>query len=235
MSDAASRTNASVSACFEELAVLSEILGANVFKVNAFRRAARAVEGLASEACGMELAALKEIDGLGASTAAKIHEFATSGTMSELEELRSQVPAGLKEVLAIQGIGPKTARAMWTELGVVDLATLKTAIDSGKVAALPRMGEKSIAKMKEAIAFAETARGRIRIGEAMPLADALVAELGKIAGVQRIAFAGSLRRGRETIGDLDILASASASQKLMDAFCSRSDVASPMEIGRAHV
>ena len=225
MSDAASRTNASVSACFEELAVLSEILGANVFKVNAFRRAARAVEGLASEACGMELAALKEIDGLGASTAAKIHEFATSGTMSELEELRSQVPAGLKEVLAIQGIGPKTARAMWTELGVVDLATLKTAIDSGKVAALPRMGEKSIAKMKEAIAFAETARGRIRIGEAMPLADALVAELGKIAGVQRIAFAGSLRRGRETIGDLDILASASASQKLMDAFCSRSDVA----------
>ena len=225
MPSAERRTNAEVAACFEELAVLAEILGANVFKVNAFRRAARAVEGLATEACTMEPAALKEIDGLGASTAAKIHEFSTTGTMSELEELRSQVPAGLKEVLAIQGIGPKTARAMWTELGVVDLATLKTAMDAGKLATLPRMGDKSIAKMKEAIAFAETARGRIRIGEALPLADALVLELGKIAGVERIAFAGSLRRGRETIGDLDILASARDPKKLMDVFCGRPDVA----------
>lgn len=220
-----SRTNAEVAACFEELAVLAEILGANVFKVNAFRRAARAVEGLATEASAMDPSALKAVDGLGASTAAKIQEFATTGTMSELEELRAQVPAGLKEVLAIQGIGPKTARAMWTELGVVDLATLKTAIDTGKVATLPRMGDKSIAKMKEAIAFAETARGRIRIGEALPLADALVLELGGMTGVERIAFAGSLRRGRETIGDLDILASARDPKKLMDAFCGRSDVA----------
>jgi DNA polymerase (family 10) len=218
-------TNAEIAACFEELAVLSEILGANVFKVNAFRRAARAVEGLAEEASAMEVARLKEIDGLGASTAAKVHEFGTSGTMSELEELRAQVPAGLKEVLAIQGIGPKTARAMWQELGVVDLATLKAAIDSGKVATLPRMGEKSIAKMKEAIAFAESARGRIRIGEAMPLADALVRELGTLPGVQRIAFAGSLRRGRDTIGDLDILASATDPAKLMQVFCARQEVA----------
>ena len=225
MPSAETRTNSEVAACFEELAVLSEILGANVFKVNAFRRAARAVEGLAGEACAMELAALKETEGLGASTAAKIHEFAGSGTMSELEELRAQVPPGLKEVLAIQGIGPKTARAMWTELGVVDLASLKAAIDSGKVATLPRMGAKTIQNMKDAIAFAETARGRIRIGEALPLADALVAELGVIAGVERIAFAGSLRRGRETIGDLDILASAREPARLMEAFCARADVA----------
>lgn len=225
MPSAETRTNSEVAAAFEELAVLSEILGANVFKVNAFRRAARAVEGLAGEACAMELAVLKEIDGLGASTAAKIHEFAQKGTMSELEELRAQVPAGLKEVLAIQGIGPKTARAMWTELGIVDLASLKAAIEAGKVATLPRMGAKTIQNMKDAIAFAESARGRIRIGEAMPLADALVVELGKIAGVERIAYAGSLRRGRETIGDLDILASAREPAKLMEAFCARADVA----------
>ncbi|MFM2164220.1 MAG: polymerase/3-5 exonuclease PolX, partial [Planctomycetota bacterium] len=201
-------TNAEVAAAFEELAVLSEILGANVFKVNAFRKAARAVEGLAQSAVAMEVAALKEIDGLGASTAAKVHEFGEKRTMSELEELRAQVPAGLKEVLAIQGIGPKTARALWTELGVVDLASLKAAIDSGKVASLPRMGAKTIQNMKEAIAFAETARGRIRIGEAMPLAEAIVAELGRLPFVEKIAYAGSLRRGRETIGDLDILAAA---------------------------
>ena len=218
-------TNAEVAAAFEELAVLSEILGANVFKVNAFRRAARAVEGLPGTAVALELAALKEIEGLGASTAAKVLEFGSSGTMAELEELRGQVPAGLKEVLAIQGIGPKTARAMWNELGVTDLATLKSAIDSGKVATLPRMGAKTIQNMKEAIAFAETARGRIRIAEAMPLAEAIVAELGALAFVEKIAFAGSLRRGRETIGDLDILAASNDVHALMDAFTARAEVA----------
>ncbi|MEY4117657.1 MAG: polymerase/3-5 exonuclease PolX [Planctomycetota bacterium] len=218
-------TNAEVAAAFEELAVLSEILGANVFKVNAFRKAARAVEGLPGTAVEMEVAALKEIDGLGASTAAKVVEFGKSGTMSELEELRGQVPAGLKEVLAIQGIGPKTARVLWTDLGVVDLATLKSAIDSGKVATLPRMGAKTVQNMKEAIAFAETARGRIRIGEAMPLAESLVAELGKLPFVEKIAYAGSLRRGRETIGDLDILAAAKDAKGLMDAFTARDEVA----------
>jgi DNA polymerase (family 10) len=218
-------TNAEVAAAFEELAVLSEILGANVFKVNAFRKAARAVESLAQTAVDMEVAALREIDGLGASTAAKVHEFGVGGTMAELEELRAQVPAGLKEVLAIQGIGPKTARTLWTELGVVDLATLKSAIDAGKVASLPRMGAKTVQNMKEAIAFAETARGRIRIGEAMPLADALAAELGALPSVGRIAYAGSLRRGRETIGDLDILAASGDPARLMEAFVTRADVA----------
>ena len=218
-------TNGEVAAAFEELAVLSEILGANVFKVNAFRKAARAVEGLPGTATGMDVAALKEIDGLGASTAAKVVEFGRTATMSELEELRAQVPPGLKEVLAIQGIGPKTARALWTDAGVVDLATLRSAIDSGAVAKLPRMGAKTIENMKEAIAFAETARGRIRIGEAMPLADALVAELGALPFVERIAYAGSLRRGRETIGDLDILAAATDAKPLMDAFVGRGEVA----------
>ncbi len=218
-------TNGEVAAAFEELAVLSEILGANVFKVNAFRKAARAVEGLPGTATGMDVAALKEIDGLGASTAAKVVEFGRTATMSELEELRAQVPPGLKEVLAIQGIGPKTARALWTDAGVVDLATLRSAIDSGAVAKLPRMGAKTIENMKEAIAFAETARGRIRIGEAMPIADALVAELGALPFVERIAYAGSLRRGRETIGDLDILAAATDAKPLMDAFVGRGEVA----------
>jgi DNA polymerase (family 10) len=108
---------------------------------------------------------------------------------------------------------------------VVDLATLKSAIDAGKVASLPRMGAKTVQNMKDAIAFAETARGRIRIGEAMPLADALVAELGALPIVQRIAYAGSLRRGRETIGDLDILAASGDPKRLMEAFVTRGEVA----------
>lgn len=218
-------TNAEVAAHFEELAVLSEILGANVFKVNAFRKAARAVEALAQTAADMPLADLKALEGIGASTAAKIHELRDTGAMAELEELRAQVPAGLKEVLAIQGIGPKTARSLWQDAGVVDLATLKSAIDAGAVARLPRMGAKTIENMKEAIAFAEQARGRIRIGEAMPLADALVAELGALPFVEKVAYAGSLRRGRDTIGDLDILASSTDPARLMTVFCERPEVA----------
>ena len=224
-------TNAEVAAAFEELAVLSEILGANVFKVNAFRKAARAVEGLPGEAAAMSVVELKEIDGLGASTAAKVHEFAEKKTMSELEELRAQVPLGVKEVLAIQGIGPKTARALWVDAGVVDLASLKKAIESGAVAKLPRMGAKTIANMTEAIAFAESSRGRVRIAEAMPLAERMVAELGRLPFVERVAYAGSLRRGKETIGDIDILASSKEPAKLMEAFRTRDEVAKVLASG----
>ena len=224
-------TNAEVAAAFEELAVLSEILGANVFKVNAFRKAARAVEGLPGEAAAMSVVELKEIDGLGASTAAKVHEFAEKKTMSELEELRAQVPPGVKEVLAIQGIGPKTARALWVDAGVVDLASLKKAIESGAVAKLPRMGAKTIANMKEAIAFAESSRGRVRIAEALPLAERMVAELGRLPFVERVAYAGSLRRGKETIGDIDILASSTEPAKLMEAFRARDEVAKVLASG----
>ena len=224
-------TNAEVAAAFEELAVLSEILGANVFKVNAFRKAARAVEGLSGEAAAMSVVELKEIDGLGASTAAKVHEFAEKMTMSELEELRAQVPKGLKELLAIQGIGPKTARALWVDAGVVDLASLKQAIESGAVAKLPRMGAKTIANMTEAIAFAESSRGRVRIAEALPLAERIVAELGRLPFVERVAYAGSLRRGKETIGDIDILASAKEPARLMEAFRTRDEVAKVLASG----
>ena len=224
-------SNAEVAAAFEELAILSEILGANVFKVNAFRKAARAVEALSGEATAMSVAELKELDGLGASTAAKVHEFAEKKTMSELEELRAQVPAGLKEVLAIQGIGPKTARALWIDAGVVDLASLKTAINSGAVEKLPRMGAKTIANMKEAIAFAESSRGRVRIAEALPLAERLVAELARLPFVERVAYAGSLRRGKETIGDIDILASSKEPAKLMETFRTRDEVAKVLASG----
>ncbi len=218
-------TNGEVAAAFEELAVLSELLGANVFKVNAFRRAARAVESLSQQAVELDVAALKAIDGIGASTAAKVVEFGATGTMAELGELRAQIPAGLKEVLAVQGIGPKTARALWTELGVVDLASFKAVVESGRIASLPRMGPKTIQNIKESIAFAESARGRILIGEAMPLAESIVKELGALPMVQRVAYAGSLRRGRETIGDLDILAATTEVVALMEAFCTRAEVA----------
>ncbi|MSR40988.1 MAG: DNA polymerase/3'-5' exonuclease PolX [Phycisphaerales bacterium] len=224
-------TNGKVVAAFEELAVLSEILGANGFKVSALRRAARTIEALTSDACTMEASVLQAIDGIGASTVAKIHEFSTTGTMTELLELRAQVPAGLTQLLQIQGLGPKTVRSLWTDLEVVDLATLKAAIDSGAISKLPRMGPKSIENLKEGIEFLEQSRGRIRIGEALPIAEALVRELKTLPSVQRIAYAGSLRRGRETIGDIDVLAASTDAPALMEAFRARLDVAKVLVTG----
>ncbi len=224
-------TNGKVAAAFEELAVLSEILGENAFKVNALRRSARTIEALTSNVCELEKSALLAMDGVGASTVAKIQEFATSGTMEELTGLRARVPAGLTQLLQIQGLGPKTVRAMWTDLAIEDLAGLKTAIDTGAIARLPRMGPKSVENLKEGIAFLEQSRGRIRIGEALPIAEALVRDLGLLACVQRIAYGGSLRRGRETIGDIDILAASTDAPALMEKFRGREDVAKVLATG----
>ncbi len=224
-------TNGKVVAAFEELAVLSEILGENAFKVNALRRSARTLEALTSDVCAMEKSALLAMDGIGASTVAKIQEFAASGTMQELVDLRARVPAGLTQLLQIQGLGPKTVRAMWTDLGIENLAALKASIDSGAIAKLPRMGPKSVENLKEGIAFLEQSRGRIRIGEALPIAEALVAELGALPSVQRIAYAGSLRRGRETIGDIDVLAASTDASALMERFRTREDVAKVLATG----
>ncbi len=224
-------TNGKVAAAFEELAVLSEILGANGFKVSALRKSARTIEALTSDACAMSAADLGALDGIGASTIAKIAEFAKTGSMTELAELHAQVPAGLTQLLQIQGLGPKTVRSLWTDLQVVDLATLKVAIDTGAISKLPRMGPKSVENLKEGIAFLEQSRGRIRIGEALPIAEALLRDLGALPTVQRLAYAGSLRRGKETIGDIDVLAASTDASALMEAFRTRADVAKVLVTG----
>ena len=204
-------SNADLSALFEEFASILEILGANKFKVIAFQKVARALDAMADDAATLAATkgALEAIEGIGASSAAKIREYVETGTIAELDELRFQVPPGLRELLGISGIGPKTISLLWKERGVTDKATLKAKLATGELAGIKGFGEKKLQNIAEALTLAEQSAGRIRLGEALPIAEAVVERMERVPGVQRVAYAGSLRRGKETIGDVDILCASS--------------------------
>ena len=200
-------SNPELAARFHEAAAILEITGANAFRINAVARVANLIEDLPGALTpeNSDPKQLVKLDGIGKSSAQKIAEFTSTGTIEEFDELREQIPPGLIEVLALPGLGPKTVKTLWEKGGVTDLETLEAGIDSGELESLPRMGKKTLGNIKDAIGFSRRSAGRIRIGQALPLAEAIVARLSNASGVTRIAFAGSLRRGRETIGDIDVL------------------------------
>lgn len=221
--------NEDIAKIFEELATLLELTGANGFRVNAHAKIARVVEGLTTdlgEPARSEggLKALEAIDGIGKSSAQKIVEFATLGTVAELEQLRASVPDGLREVMKVPGLGPKTVRRLWQEAEIESIGDLEAAIDDGRLKALPRMGQKTIDNIRESIDFMKTAGDRRRLGTAMPIAERLIAMMQAIPGVRKVAYAGSLRRGQETIGDLDLLVTTTDPTAASEAFRTQSGV-----------
>lgn len=193
---------------FEQIGVLLELTGADKFRVNARARGARALRDAGRDVVALagDRKALLAIEGIGAKMADKVEEFAKTGTVSERDELLTQIPPKLPELLQISGLGPKTVRTMWQEGGITSLAELQKAMDDGSILKLPRMGAKTVENIRQAIAFRAQASERMRLGQAMPIGEALVAAVRKFKGVTRAEYAGSLRRGKETIGDLDILA-----------------------------
>ena len=218
--------NEDIAAQLGQIAKLLELTGANRFRVNAHTKAARVIEALTSdlEPIAEDLAALVKIDGVGKGIAEKISEYGSTGSIAELDELLAEVPAGLLKVLEIPGLGPKTVQALWKDLGVTDLAGLERVLDSGEILCLPRMGEKAAAKIRESLRFAESAGARLHLGLAWPAAEAVVERVRAVAGVRRAAYAGSLRRGRDTIGDIDILAVADDPAAVHAAFTGHESV-----------
>jgi DNA polymerase (family 10) len=222
-------TNEDIAAIFEELAILLELTGANGFRVNAHSKVARVVEGLTSDLGELArsddaLKSLEAIDGIGKSSAQKIIEFAADGSVKDLESLRASVPDGLRVVMKVPGLGPKTVRRLWQEAGIESLDDLEAGIEDGRLEALPRMGRKTIDNIRESIEFMKTAGDRRRLGTAMPIAERLVEMMQSIPGVRRVAYAGSLRRGQETIGDLDLLVTTDDPAAASEAFQSQPGV-----------
>ncbi|MCU0689599.1 MAG: helix-hairpin-helix domain-containing protein, partial [Phycisphaerales bacterium] len=196
-------TNADIAAALEQLARLLELLGEDAFRVNAHARAARAVEGSAEELAALARlapaskakAALTAIEGIGPKLAEKIIELVTTGRLADLDEAAAKVPPGLLPLLQLQGLGPKTVRMFWQDAGVTDLAGLQGIIADGRILSLPRMGAKAVEKLKAAIAIADQAGTRLALGRATVVAERVMANLRRVAGVQRLEAAGSLRRG----------------------------------------
>lgn len=231
-------TNEQVAGKLEAIAQMMELLGEDGFRVNAHNRAARAVSGLAEDVATLakNREALLALDGIGPKTADKIIECVNTGTIAEYEDLMAKVPAGLRDILALPGLGPKTARAMWQTLGVDSIDKLKTAIADGSLKTLPRMGDKAIAKINEAIAMAADTAQRHRLGPAWEVAQRIVGQLGKHKSIAKIEPAGSLRRGKETVGDLDILIALKAgkeadAQTLIDLACAMPGVTQVISSG----
>lgn len=214
-------TNATLAQIFETMADVLELTGANPFRVNAHRRVARVIESLAEDVATIVARApdeLTALDGIGAASAKKIIEFVNTGRIAEHAELLAEVPPGLPAVLRVPGLGPKTVRMLWQEAGIDSITSLQAALDAGRLDGLPRLGPKTIANLRDSLAFLAHAGERMRLGEAMPIAEAIVAMLRALPGAERAAFAGSLRRGRETIGDLDLLVASRNPGPIAEAF-----------------
>jgi DNA polymerase (family 10) len=199
--------NAELSRIFKEMAVVLELTGANPFRVSAHTRVARALKELKTDVADIaDLEKLTAIEGVGKGTGAKILEFLETGRVTEHDELLEQIPRGLLEVLQIPGLGPKTVKVLWEQAGVTDLVSLQMKLDRGEIEKLPRMGAKTVQNITKALAFAAEASGRTLLGQALPLAEAIVERLATVEGVKRVEYAGAVRRGAETVGSLDLVA-----------------------------
>lgn len=211
--------NEPLEALFEEIADLLEIKGEDAFRVNSYRRVARTIKNLTEDIS--EIAArggIAELQGVGKSTAAKIEQFLKTGKIDLHEELKAAVPKGLPELLKIPGMGPKKVAHVWKELGVESVEDLKKVIADGRFAKLKGMGEKSVKQIAEGLAFAEKSSDRTPLGLAWPLAEELAEAMRRVKSVRRVEIGGSVRRGCETIGDLDLLCESDDGPAVVEAF-----------------
>jgi DNA polymerase (family 10) len=202
-------TKQEIAAVFEEIATLLDLQGANPFRVRAYANAARTIDALQHDLDTLiKENRLTEIRGIGADLAKKITELHTTGKLAFHEELRAATPPGLLEMLRIPGFGPKRAKVVYEKLGVDSVEKLEAACQAGQVAALPGFGEKSQQKILAGIQLARQFSSRHHYHKARAVADPILEALRGHAGVIRCSLAGSLRRHRETIGDVDFLVSA---------------------------
>lgn len=218
--------NADIAADFDELADLLEIEGANPFRIRAYRNAARTLRDLSGDVTAMldKGEDLTELPGIGKDLAAKIKEIVETGTAAMLEEHRKTVPATLTELLKIPGIGPKRVKALYHDLGIRTLDQLRKAAQEQRVRGLRGFGEKTEQYLLRHLQVRAGEEKRFKLAIATPYADALIAYLKQSPGVKQVVAAGSYRRAKETIGDLDILVMAVPGSSVMDRFVSYPEV-----------
>jgi DNA polymerase (family 10) len=225
--------NADIAAIFEEVADLLEIEGANPFRIRAYRNASRVLGQLGRDARGMVDAGedLKSLPGIGDDLAGKIKEIVSTGKCAQLEKLRAKMPPAIAELLHIPGLGPKRVKALYHELDVQTLEQLYRAARDGRIRSLPGFGEKTELHILQAVQDRVSQAPRFKLVTAAQYADSLFAYLSRVPGVEKVVVAGSFRRMRETVGDLDILIIAERGSEVMQRFAHYDEVAEVLSSG----
>jgi DNA polymerase (family 10) len=215
--------NKEIARIFSEIAEYLEMEGVQ-FKPYAYQKAALTLETLKDDVEDLYgkggLKALKGIPGVGESIAHKIEEYLKTGKMEYYEEFKKKLPIELDEIVSVEGVGPKKAKVLFEKLGITNLEQLEEAARANKIAPLFRFGEKTEKNILQAIEFLKGSKGRFLLGEILPIAGEVLEKLQSLPEVERADLAGSVRRMRETIGDVDILAISSNPAKVMDFFVS---------------
>lgn len=224
--------NTDVAAIFSKVADMLEIEGANQFRVRAYRNAARTVGDLPQSVAEKVARGedLSKLPGIGKDLAGKIQEIVETGTLAQLKELEEKTPPELNKLMRMSGLGPKKVQALHQHLGITNLEELKKAANNGKIRELPGFGKKTEEMIKESIQEAES-QIRIKLMQAEQIAGPLIGYLKKAKGVMDIDVAGSYRRRRETVGDLDILVSCKKECEVMERFVEYEDVTTVISRG----
>ncbi len=227
--------NADVAAVFEEIASLLEIQGANPFRIRAYRNAARTIGELPQEASQLLARGgdLTRLPGIGEDLAAKIAEIVATGHSSLLDRLRGELPPAVTELLKIPGLGPKRVKALYHDLEVQTVEQLYRAARDGRIRALPGFGAKTERNILQAAEVHAQAARRFKLAVAAQYAEALRAYLAAVPGVTQVTIAGSFRRMRETVGDLDILVETKSPGAVMQRFTAYDEVAEVLASGAA--
>ena len=218
--------NADIAAAFRRLADLLEIEGENPFRVRAYRNAAATVGGLPRDVAGMiaDGADLSELPGIGDDLAAKIAEMVETGSLHLLEEIETRVPPGLSDMARVPGLGPKRVKAIHEALGIDTIEALERAARNGELRRLSGFGAKTERNILDQLARFEGVEKRFRLIDAEHIAEPLVAYIRGIDGVKQAVIAGSYRRQKETVGDLDILVTAKDGAAVIDRFVAYDEV-----------
>ena len=221
-------TNSEIAEAFETIVGLLEMKGEKSFTIRAYQRAARTIDRFPRDLDAMLRAEedLTAIPGIGKAISDKITELVSTGQMSFLKRLESEFPAGVIDMLAIPGLGPKTVVRIWKELGVTSITELEVAVDDGRIASLPRMGKKSAENIQRSIQFARSKSDRIPIARAMEIARRVTDHIREqCPEIEDLVVCGSLRRFEETVGDLDLVCVTVDMPRVLDALASMETVA----------